>query len=64
MTAPEPTPNASADPRLLAEVIALRADLVSVIKQAERLLEAGGVSVESVVVTRRERRHLTRRTKR
>lgn len=64
MTEPDPTRNASAekDDRLIAEVIALRADLVGLIKQAERVLEAEGMAVESVIVTRRQRRsHLTRR---
>lgn len=63
MTKPEPTysTNGDADARLIADVIALRSDMAGVIKQAERLLEAYGVSVESVIVTRRERRNLTRR---
>jgi hypothetical protein len=60
MTEPEPT-YITRDDRLIAEVIALRADLVGLIKQAERVLEAEGMTVESVIVTRRERRNLTRR---
>lgn len=60
MTKPSPTSStdepATNDARLIAEVIALRADLVGLIKQAERVLEAEGMAVESVIVTRRERR--------
>jgi len=63
MTEPKSTSTgADADARLIAEVIALRADMIRTIKQAERLLEARDVSFESVIVTRRERRtNLTRR---
>ena len=65
MPEPESTStSADVDARLIADVIALRAIATSVIKQAERLLENHGVSVESAVVTRRERRGVIRRTKR
>jgi hypothetical protein len=69
MTPPDPTYSTNSDEpetsraRLIAEVIALRADLAGVIKQAERVLDAEGVTVESVIVTRRERRSLTKTTR-
>ena len=63
MTKPETTHSTNnSNARLVADVIALRADLVGLIIQAERVLESSGVPVESVIVTRRERRvNLTRR---
>ena len=59
MTEPDPTYSTSgdADARLIAEVIALRADMIRVIKQAERVLEVEGIKLESAIVTRRERRY-------
>ena len=59
MTEPDPTNSTSddADARLIAEVIALRCDLIRVIKQAERVLEVEGIKLESAIVTRRERRY-------
>ena len=59
MTEPDQThsTNGDADARLIAEVIALRADMIRVIKQAERVLEVEGIKLESAIVTRRERRY-------
>ena len=59
MIKPDPTNSTSddADARLIADVIALRADMAGVIKQAERLLETYGVVVESVIANRQQRRY-------
>jgi len=45
----------------MKEVLAIRADLISALANLERVLEANGVYVESAIITRRERRNLTRR---
>jgi hypothetical protein len=58
MTKPEP---ASENENLIAEVVAIRADLISLLMRSERLLAVNGVRVESAIVTRQERRVLTRK---
>jgi len=58
MTKSDPDPAPSEKMR---EVLAIRADLISALANLERVLEANGVHVESAIITRRERRNLTRR---
>ena len=44
------------------DLLALRADMARAILQTERALEANGTPVESIIITRRQRRaRLTRR---
>ena len=44
----------------VAELMALRADLIGAVAQLERVLESKGIIVESAVVTHRKRHNLTR----
>ena len=39
----------------------VRAELIGAIKEVERIIEASGQPIESAIVTRQERRSLTRR---
>ncbi len=50
---PEPDTNVS-------QLIALRSDLISTVREIERVLEAHGIDFETAVITRRQRRTLTR----
>lgn len=54
MTKPEPEQQA------IDRLLAARADLISAILEIERLAEAQGRPVQSVIIARRERRHLTK----
>ena len=45
------------------DYLALRSQLISAIRELERVMESSGTPVESVIVTRRERSNLTRRRK-
>ena len=62
MTDPDPTySTADSDDTAATWRLALRSELISAIIQIERELESTGVPVKTAIVTRRERRHLTRR---
>ena len=60
---PQPQPNTGQatddDKRLLG----IHADLISALVQIERVMEAKDILKESAVVTRRERRQLTKRAR-
>ena len=58
MTDPDPQPNGDTQ-----RLTGIHADLISALVQIERVMEARGILVESAVVTRRERRHLTRKAR-
>lgn len=63
MTEPDPTYSTNGDDDNTAATwrLALRSELISAIIQIERELESTGVPVKTAIVTRRERRSLTRR---
>ena len=62
MTEPDPTyhPNGEQLGQSDDEILALRSDLIRTVKALERVLEARRVPFERAVITRRERRDLTR----
>lgn len=59
----EPKPEYRANEQAIDTLLAARADLISAILEIERLAEAQGKTVESVIITRQSRRNLTKRTR-
>ena len=57
---PEPT---SGNDDLITEILAFRQHAIGFTVSSERLLEALGYPVQTAIVTRQERRHLTRTTR-
>ena len=65
MTEPDPTyhPNGEQLGQSDDEILSVRSDLIRAVKALERVLEARRVPFERAVITRQERRDLTRRTR-